>query len=148
MHGFSDHINAYYTLFPTLADRNIQVYAFDQRGWGRSVQKVSQRGLTGPTSVVLDDIACILRRVLDIAQEQALPLFLMGHSMGGAEVLTFAARGPLDVRSRLRGYVAESPYLALHPDSQPSRFTVAAGKLVSKIAPRKKLGKPENFRTL
>lgn len=54
--GFSDHINSYYTLFPTLASRGIQTHAFDQRGWGRSVYSPSHRGLTGPTSTVLGDM--------------------------------------------------------------------------------------------
>lgn len=59
--------------------------------------------------------------------------------MGGAEILQYAARGPADVRTHIRGYVAESPYLALHPSSQPSRFVVAAGKLASRIVPKRKM---------
>lgn len=63
----------------------------------------------------------------------------MGHSMGGAEVLQFAARGPADVRSQIRGYLGESPYLALHPSAQPNRMTVIAGRMVAKVVPKRQM---------
>ena len=59
--------------------------------------------------------------------------------MGGAEILTYAARGPATVRTHIRGYLAESPYLALHPSSQPSRFVVAAGKLAARLVPKRQM---------
>lgn len=74
---------------------------------------------------------------MPIAQEKQIPLFLMGHSMGGAEILQYAARGPREVRSQITGYVAESPYIALHPSAQPSRFTVVVGRLAAKIVPNR-----------
>ncbi|EQL01004.1 Alpha/beta hydrolase [Ophiocordyceps sinensis CO18] len=39
VHGFSEHINRYNDFFPALAAQGIQVFAWDQRGWGRSVTK-------------------------------------------------------------------------------------------------------------
>ena len=99
----------------------------------------SQRGLTGPTSTVLEDIASMLRNLQPLAKEKHAPVFLMGHSMGGAEILQFAARGPTELRSQIRGYLAESPYLALHPSSQPSRFTIMAGKLAAKVFPKRQM---------
>ena len=137
IHGFSDHVNAYYTLFPTLASRSIHVHAFDQRGWGRSVQNNSQRGLTGPSSTVLSDITSVLEALIPVSKEKSVPLFLMGHSMGGAEILQYAARGPPHIRSQIHGYIAESPYIALHPSAQPSRFTVVAGKVAAKVLPNR-----------
>lgn len=74
---------------------------------------------------------------MPIAQEREIPLFLMGHSMGGAEILQYAARGPSEVRSQITGYVAESPYIALHPSAQPSRFTVVAGRLAARFMPNR-----------
>ena len=137
IHGFSDHVNAYYTLFPTLVSRSIHVQAFEQRGWGRSVQSPSQRGLTGPTSTVLSDITSVLESLIPLSKEKGIPLFLMGHSMGGTEILQYAARGPPEIRSQIHGYIAESPYIALHPSAQPSRFTVVAGKLAAKVLPNR-----------
>lgn len=138
IHGFSDHINAYNTLFPTLASRRIQICGFDQRGWGRSVTSPASRGLTGPTSMVLADMTSFLRVQLERNREN-VPVFLMGHSMGGAQVLQYAARGPIEVRRQLRGYLAEAPFIALHQDSQPARLTVVAGRLVAKLLPRRQM---------
>ena len=68
-----------------------------------------------------------------------VPVFLMGHSMGGAQVLQYAARGPPEIRRQLHGYLAESPFVALHRDSQPARLTVLAGRLAAKVLPRQQL---------
>ena len=123
------------------ADRECdgRTHAFDQRGWGRSVQMPSQKGLTGPTTTVLNDISSILKPILATATLMSVPLFLMGHSMGGAEVLQWAARGPPDMRSQMRGYLAESPYLTLHPAAQPGHFTATAGRLAAKVLPKRQM---------
>ena len=68
-----------------------------------------------------------------------LPVFLMGHSMGGAQVLQWIARGPVELRQQLRGYLAESPFIALHKDSQPARFTVVAGRMAARLLPKRQM---------
>lgn len=133
LHGFSDHCNFYGILFPSLAEQGIKVYSFDQRGWGRSVHKNAQRGLTGGTRQVLDDITLFIRNLP--VSESSIPLFLMGHSMGGAETLVYGAHGPADVRKMIRGYLCESPFVALHPDAKPWKATVLAGRLAAKLLP-------------
>ena len=138
IHGFSDHINAYYNLFPTLALRGIQTFGVDQRGWGRSVHSASERGLTGPTSIVLADINSIVEDQLK-KNVDGVPVFLMGHSMGGAQVLHYAAQGPADVKRKISGFLAESPFIAIHKDSQPARFTVVAGRLAARVLPRRQM---------
>ena len=70
------------------------------------------------------------------SNERNLPIFLMGHSMGGAQVLQYAARGPVEVRRQLKGYVVEAPFVALHKDAQPARLTVVVGRLAAKVLPR------------
>ncbi|OJJ49321.1 hypothetical protein ASPZODRAFT_140229 [Penicilliopsis zonata CBS 506.65] len=135
IHGFSDHSNAYYDLFPTLARRGIQVQSFDQRGWGRSVNKPQERGRTGPSAVVMGDIHSFLLT----RKEEKVPLFLMGHSMGGAEVLyyTLHPESPFTSKdSPIRGVMAYSPLIALHPSTRPSGLVVSLGRLAGKIAPR------------
>ncbi|KAL8821780.1 MAG: hypothetical protein Q9223_000253 [Gallowayella weberi] len=135
VHGFSDHCNAYNDLFSLLALSKIQVHAFDQRGWGRSVKSVHEKGLTGPTSQVLSDITSVVKSQLPTS----IPLFLMGHSMGGAEVLHWAANGPPGLRSQIMGYVCESPLIAIHEDTQPSKVTVVVGRLAAKLVPRRQM---------
>ena len=131
LHGFSDHCNRYGSLFPALAAAGILVHGFDQRGWGRSVKKPSDRGNTKGTKQVMNDITEIIRTHLP----SPAPLFLMGHSMGGAETLYYAATGPADIRNQIRGFVVEAPWVALHPASQPSSITVMVGKLASMLVP-------------
>lgn len=148
MHGFSDHCNAYYDLFPTLATRAIAVYTFDQRGWGRSASTKGQRGDSGPTSTVLADIRSFLNHIAtpmssSSTQEQhsdSISLFLMGHSMGGAEVLLLSLlQSHPQSFPRISGILLESPYIALHPSAQPNPVTVIAGKIASKVLPKRQL---------
>lgn len=135
IHGFSDHINAYGDFFPQLASRGIEVYTFDQRGWGRSVQNASERGDTGPTTQVLDDITSFMKSVIP----SPVPLFMMGHSMGGGETLCYAAHGPEEVRKHIRGYLLESPFVDFDPKSKPSSVTVILGRLAGKLLPHRQL---------
>lgn len=116
------------------------MYGFDQRGWGRSVHKDSDKGLTGPTSQVLADITSFLKTLVNSKEADAkAPLFMMGHSMGGNETLLYIAEGPADVTSHIRGYLLEAPFLQLHRDIRPSAFTVFAGRLVGRILPNRQM---------
>ena len=87
----------------------------------------------------MSDMTSVLKTLLPLAKQKEVPLFLMGHSMGGAEILQYAVRGPADIRAHIRGYLAESPLIALHPSSQPSRITVAAGKVAARLVPRRQM---------
>lgn len=95
----------------------------------------ASRGSTGPTALVLDDITSIIRAQLP----SAVPLFLMGHSMGGAEVLYYAVHGPPDVRRYIVGFLAESPWIALDRATQPSKPLVVASRLTARIIPKRQM---------
>ncbi|OCT48860.1 putative lysophospholipase [Cladophialophora carrionii] len=143
LHGFSDHINAYYDLFPTLSSSpfNIAVYGFDQRGWGRSCKKAADNGHTGPTSLVISDVHDFALHVASLPEAQGKPLFLMGHSMGGGEALTYMLSASPDFSNRpaISGLLLESPYIEMHSSGQPSSMKVQAGKLASMLLPRMQL---------
>ncbi|KAH7381571.1 Alpha/Beta hydrolase protein [Pyrenochaeta sp. MPI-SDFR-AT-0127] len=128
-------VNTYGSFFPTLASKGIEVYTFDQRGWGRSVTKPSERGHTGPTTQVLNDITSFIKTLIP----SPVPLFLMGHSMGGGEVLCYAAQAPQEVRKHIRGYLLESPFVDFDTKSKPSPFTVFFGRLAGKLLPHRQL---------
>lgn len=137
IHGYDDHINRYFELFPTLAARGIAVTAWDQRGWGRTVRNSSDRGLTGPTPLVIADIAHIVKSELADAEATSTPLFVMGHSMGGAEALTFASEPEYaDLAPRIRGWLLESPHVEMAPGSQPSALKIMAGRLAGRLLPK------------
>jgi acylglycerol lipase len=132
IHGFSDHIGRYYELFPTLASRGIAVYGFDQRGWGRSVHKPSEKGLTGPTSLVISDIVSFIRTQIP----SPVPVFVMGHSMGGGEAIILASDPEYkDLTKEIRGWIFESPFIAFPKGFEPGFLTVFAGRLAGKLLP-------------
>lgn len=88
------------------------------------------------------DMTEFIRDVLRQEQEAGnadLPVFLMGHSMGGAQVLYYMTCGPTDVLSRIRGFLCESPFVALHEASRPNRLTVALGRLAGKVLPSRQM---------
>ncbi|KAK5095333.1 hypothetical protein LTS08_008233 [Lithohypha guttulata] len=147
VHGFSDHVDAYYVLFPTLASppHNITVHGFDQRGWGRSAPKKSDWGVTSGTHQVLSDIAEYISQISSsiTTGEQSSKLFLMGHSMGGAESLMYMLSdpksfsvGPSKPLLPISGLLLESPHIGFPPESKPNSLVVLAGRLAAKVAPR------------
>lgn len=132
VHGFSEHVNRYNDFFPRLACQGIQVFAWDQRGWGHSVTKPSQKGLTGPTSQVLDDMAAFVRTKLPSEQ----PVFLMGHSMGGGEILMLMGDPQYaELVTAVRGWILEAPFIAFSPGQEPSSIKVFLGRLAGKMLP-------------
>lgn len=70
---------------------------------------------------------------LPIAENE--PIFLLGHSMGGGQVLYYAATGPSDVLVTIRGVLAEAPFIAIHPKSRPLPGVEAIGRIAAKIMP-------------
>ncbi|EAW10005.1 acylglycerol lipase [Aspergillus clavatus NRRL 1] len=146
-HGFSDHINNTYDLFPSLARRGILCTGIDQRGWGRSAQTKADRGHTGPTATILADMAAFIEAQLDT--EPKLPVFVQGHSMGGGLVATLASTPKYQsLVSRLAGIMLEAPFIGLDPKQQPSVVTVFLGRLAGRILPRFQLVQPMSVETV
>ncbi|EAT91773.2 hypothetical protein SNOG_00278 [Parastagonospora nodorum SN15] len=131
LHPWLLRFNTYDNFFSTLASKGIEVYT----GWGKSVTQKSERGHTGSTQQVLDDMTSFITSVIPCP----IPLFLMGHSMGGGEVLCYAAQGPSEVLQHIRGYLLESPFVDFDPKSKPSFVTVFFGRLAGKLLPHRQL---------
>lgn len=102
-HGWGDYAQRYVRQFsqliPHLLQRGISVYAVDMWGNGRSPGK---RGATDIGNAVEDHLAA--RRKL---REQPLPVFVLGHSVGGLVTATSTLRD----QSGLRGMVLIAPTL-------------------------------------
>jgi acylglycerol lipase len=116
-HGLSEYAHRYVQhycgLIPALLAAGINVYAFDLRGHGESP---GRRGLVDVEQAVTDHLAA--RRLL--TTEQALPLFLFGHSLGGLITASSVVREQKDVR----GVILSAP--ALHIDTHPLARAVAS----------------------
>ncbi|KAI9656574.1 MAG: hypothetical protein M1821_004781 [Bathelium mastoideum] len=110
-------------------------------GWGRSVTHPSHRGATGPTPLVHADMTSFLTST---CLPSPSPVFLFGHSMGGAQVLTWLADPavPAATKAQLRGVLADAPCIALPPAVHPSRLTVRAGRIAAWLAPTRQLRRP------
>jgi len=116
IHGFIEHVARYEHVHRRWADHGFVVFTFDQRGFGRTAldpkkSAGSVYGRTGDADQIAD-IAWAIR----VAQEAnpTVPLFLMGHSMGGGLVLSFVTRANTQESvSQLSGIIASSPCLRL-----------------------------------
>lgn len=102
-HGWGDYAQRYVTqssrLIPHLLARGISVYAIDMWGNGRSP---GARGATDIGHAVEDHLAA--RRKL---REQPLPVFVLGHSVGGLVTATSVLRD----QSGVRGMILIAPAL-------------------------------------
>jgi len=87
LHGFNDYSNAFAEAGPALAAKGLQVYAYDQRGFGEA----PHRGLWAGTAALAGDLATAAALLQQ--RHPDLPLYLLGESMGGAVVLA-ALAGP------------------------------------------------------
>ncbi|KZT41962.1 lysophospholipase [Sistotremastrum suecicum HHB10207 ss-3] len=118
LHGFGEHIGRYEAVFPRWTEHNIAVVTFDQRGFGRTaldVEHKSKDSSYGKTSTVdhMRDADFFLKWAREKFPE--VPVFLLGHSMGGALALAFPTRSIAwpsreSVKS-LSGVIATSPLL-------------------------------------
>ncbi|RSH87302.1 hypothetical protein EHS25_003211 [Saitozyma podzolica] len=105
MHGFSEHAARYDHFFRHLAaaPSSLHIFAFDQRGYGRTGHEPSDRTLprtvkhekspkrkSGGWAKALPDAEFFVRREHDRAKGKKV--FLWGHSMGGGQALAFATR--------------------------------------------------------
>jgi acylglycerol lipase len=102
-HGWGDYAQRYVRqssqLIPHLLERGISVYAIDMWGNGRSP---GRRGATDIGNAVEDHLAA--RRKL---REQPLPVFVLGHSVGGLVTATSTLRD----QSGVRGMILIAPAL-------------------------------------
>ncbi|KAF9202340.1 hypothetical protein BGZ49_007485 [Haplosporangium sp. Z 27] len=129
VHGFGEHVNRYNHVSEEFTKAGIQVTSFDQRGFGESGKKSKTLGSTGGYAKAMPDITAALQR----AEIEGAPLFLMGHSYGGGQVLNYDCIGPL--RSKLAGVIASAPLILLTPPQRPFNITVSFAGAVSKILP-------------
>lgn len=82
VHGMNDYANAFHMAAPYWADHGVTTYAYDQRGFGRSVG----RGGWPEEELMREDLRTAVRLVKDRHPEAMLAV--VGISMGGAMTMT------------------------------------------------------------
>jgi alpha-beta hydrolase superfamily lysophospholipase len=120
VHGYAEHSGRYDGVARALTEQGLTVYAYDQRGHGRS---------GGPTALprAFDEYVADLHAVVRHARSEhpAVPLFLMGHSMGGAVILLYV----LEHGAAPAGLVLSSPMIRLPTPRLLQRAAEPLGRL-------------------
>ncbi|MBK6452414.1 MAG: lysophospholipase [Steroidobacteraceae bacterium] len=123
-HGLAEHGGRYETLAGELVQRGYAVYAVDHRGHGRSS---GPRANIERFAHVVADFCAFTERCA--GEHPATPVFMLGHSMGGAVAFASALR----LQHMLRGLVLSAPALAT--DQPVPRLQEMFVRLLSVVAP-------------
>ena len=81
VHGFNDYSNFIKNSAHYFNKHQIAVYAYDQRGFGNAPVK----GKWSSTEAMTQDLKTLIRLIAQKHPDQ--PIYLLGHSMGGAVVI-------------------------------------------------------------
>ncbi|KAJ9468813.1 Caffeoylshikimate esterase [Diplonema papillatum] len=152
-HGYQEHSGRYEKIAKPLCEKGVAVYAMDHRGHGKSDLIDGKRAYFKSFSNLVKDFAHFAALVYDsysqntgtpefeqllrntanpapIDASAKLPVFIMGHSMGGLiaanYVVTYA-------KKPLAGLVLSSPYFM--NGKQPNCCIVALGKAAATVMP-------------
>lgn len=124
-HGLNEHSGRYHHLAEYFTEKGFGVYGFDHIGHGKS---------DGTRSFVRDfpTFTDPILTCIDMIEEEHpdVPVFLVGHSMGGLIGANFL----IDHQDKVQGAVL-SGSLTLLPE-YVSDFTIKIGKLLSSIMPK------------
>lgn len=122
VHGMAEHSGRYRELAQTLAGAGYEVRALDLRGHGRSE---GRRLRISSFDEYLDDLSSLLGE----SRRPGLPLFLLGHSMGGLVALSLAVR-----ESEGIDFLVLSGALTALP-AGTSALRIAFGRVLSMLLP-------------
>lgn len=116
-HGYAEHSGRYVDVAGYLVERGYVVEALDLRGHGRSS---GERVTVQSFSEFWDDLDVFLGRVR--GRNPGVPLFLLGHSMGGGVVTSYLlARKPALDGVLLSGAAMLGPRPAPPPEGEAAR---------------------------
>jgi acylglycerol lipase len=128
VHGLRDHSTRYGELAEHLVGQGFAVHAFDLRGHGHSE---GVRVHIDSFEEYLTDLGLFLERVRQ--REPGRPVFLLGHSMGGAIVTLFT----VEKKPGIQGVVLSAP--ALKPGADVSKALIATTKVIGGVLPNLKV---------
>lgn len=123
VHGLGEHSGRYMNLVNPLVADGYAVYAFDNRGHGRSLGK---RGYVNQFDEYRQDVLVFQELVQE--REGKRPLFIIGHSLGGLITLYTL----LHDSSGYTGTIISAPAL---DTGGVSALLMAASKILSKLKP-------------
>jgi acylglycerol lipase len=122
VHGYGEHCSRYIGMARVFNAAGFSIHTYDQRGFGHSP---GERGAVRNFELLLQDADMFVDHVRP--RLVGAPWFMMGHSMGGLVLASYAETRTVDAR----GLVFSSPFLALN--ASPLLIKVAG--VVSALAP-------------
>jgi len=123
-HGVSEHSGRYVHVAKRLNDAGYAVYAIDHHGHGRSA---GTKGNVGRMSWVVEDLHTLRKQVGE--KHPGLPLFVLGHSLGGLIALDYVTtKGQAGLSGLVLSGAAVDPAVG-------SRLERLVAPLVSKLGP-------------
>lgn len=134
IHGYGEHCSRYDNFCNRMNSFGIQVFSYDQRGFGRSPGK---RGWINNFDELLSDLDSFIALLSD--ELKARSSFIMGHSMGGMVVARYA-----ETREALpfKGLIFSSPFLAIN--EEVPKFLVKISGFIAKVLPFLPVSKVDN----
>jgi len=124
LHGLAEHSGRYAHVAKALTDAGYAVHALDLRGHGRSDGKRTYVKSYADYQRDIEQFRTLVER-----EHPGLPLFVLGHSMGG----NLALGHVLVHQDGVRGMVLSAPALAPGASLSPGKIKLA--KLVGRVAP-------------
>lgn len=126
VHGYSEHSGRYQELSQRLTDAGYAVSLFDLRGHGKSA---GARAFVRSFDEYVRDLQSFIERLRE--REPDLPLFLLGHSMGGL----IAALWTLKHGSTVRGLALSAAALKVSDEIHPwlQRFSAVIGAAAPRL---------------
>lgn len=125
IHGLGEHSGRYAHVVQALLDLGLQVYALDHLGHGRSG---GEREVVSSFDDLLQPVQQL--RTLMEAHHPHLPLFVLGHSMGGL----IATHHAIQHGRGISGLALSGPAVLVSP--KVSAWTIAVGKWMAIVAPK------------
>lgn len=124
MHGLKDHSSRYSYFAENLVKNRFSVYAFDLRGHGKSGGK---KVFVNSFDEYLNDLESFVSYVKE--KEPNKPIFIFGHSMGGAITTLFTMKK----NPAIKGIILSAP--ALKAGSSVSPLLINITNFLANIAP-------------
>lgn len=131
IHGLAEHGGRYRETAEALSAAGWAVYAVDLRAHGLSPNPPK----AGRVHVNrFDDYFQDVDALTELTRKNHpnLPVFLLGHSMGGLICIRYALERP----AGLAGAIISSPALGVHPEFKPPLILRLLVRLLSRLAPR------------
>ncbi|TDL67413.1 alpha/beta hydrolase [Rhodococcus qingshengii] len=135
VHGHGDHSGGLHNISYNLVQEGYIVYTFDLRGHGKSSGK---RGFIKSWDEYRGDLHEF--RKLVSKKQPGLPLYMIGHSMGGVIALDYA----IDFSSGISGIIAIAPAISF----EVTRFERLGITLMGKLKPDLSINKSRNFQIM